>query len=537
MDYYPKFETIKEYEIKNFLLMDYQTRKDLELIENLFNNQKQGSILSSLDICKTPMGKRLLKYYLKSPVYDIEKIIKRQNIIKTFLENKNYFNDLDVLLNNIGDISRLSTKISNKTISPLEFLTIKEGLRVLAEIETIQKKLNLNIKSSVHLDDYFKILNDTFEDDIEKIKNGDFIKYGNNSELDTLKSELKEYENEIKEYENTLQQLTEILSLKINKKSGSYFIEIPNSTTKPISNDFMPVQKLKTTSKYTTEKLLDLDNKINLTINKINELRTNIFENLKKYSTTIVDEIRNYSKTIALLDVFYSMTKISVNYNFCCPKINKKDFSIENGFHIGAKNLWENFTPLNIDFENKNFILLTGTNGIGKSTLLKTVGTIIVLSQIGCFVPAKNANLPLIDKLYTVLTVSDEIIGKKSTHQKQMNKISKIIKNATKNSFILLDEIGKNTSTIEGASLNYSISKYLVENIEAKTISSTHFLNLKNLYQKLDNKIQFLKLNEKREIEKGFLDFSKGIEIAKLENLPDEIINEAKLTLNLIQFN
>ncbi len=533
MDYFPKLDEIVEYKINDYLLINYETRKNLELTKNSFNNQKQGSILSIIDNCQTPMGQRLLLNYLTSPIYNLKEIEKRQNIIKNLIQDEEKINKIEFLLKNIGDTTRLSTKISNQTIKPLEFLTIKESLRILSEINKIINSLKINNEDYSLLDDYFKILDKTLEDDIDKIKDGDFIKNGVDSNLDILKNELTNLLNETKEYEKALQIYTNIQSLKINKKSNSYFIEISNSITNPLNNDFRLIQKLKSTSKYTTEKLINLEEKINSTISKIEEIKKTIFENLKKYSTSMVDIIRNYSKKLAEIDVYYSLSKVAIEYNLACPVFDN-DFQIKNSYHLSAKKLWNNFETIDLNFDNKNFILLTGKNGIGKSTLLKTVGMLVILAQIGSFTPSSYLQLPLFDKLFGILTVGDEIINKKSTHQRQMNEISKIINQATKNSLILLDEIGKNTSSKEGSALNFAISKYIIENLNSKTISTTHFLNLKNLYKNLEDKIKFLKLNEKRTIEEGFLDYSFGIEIANAENLPQDIIKEAKSILNLI---
>lgn len=539
-NYIPKFEKIKEYEIQKNLLIDFKTRKNLELTKNAYNNKKYGSLLWALDNCKTPMGKRLLASFISTPLYNPDEIKKRQEALLKFINNPETSEKLGVLLENTGDISRLSSRLSNGTITPLEFLTIKDSLKILKETEKIKNKLNIKLINEESLNkellsDFHDIIEKTIKDDINSHKSGDFIKDGANPDLDILKIEYKKCENELDEYVLQLRAYTGITNIKPNKKGGSLWLEISSSKT-PTGADFRLIQKLKTISKYTTDKLITLEEEIFSLEARISDCRKQIFENLKTYSKEITEDIRKYSKTLAMLDVFYSLYVVFKEKGFSFP-VFQDAFEIKDAFHPAAKKILGKFEPLDLKFENSNFIMLTGTNGIGKSTLLKLIGITVVLAQAGFFVPSKEAKLPLVDKLFAILNLGDEIINKKSTHQAQMAEITRISENLTNRSVILLDEIGKNTSYKDGISLCYALIRYLSEETSAKTIFSTHYLNLKDLFEKSGSKISYFKIsdeNGKRTVTEGIAAESGGIIAAKNEKIPEKILKYADETAKFL---
>lgn len=538
-----EFEELKKYDIKKILMMDFLTRKNLELTYNSYNKSEKGTILKSLDNCKTPMGKRLLSSIISTPLSDLKEIQKRQNTLKKFLENDKITEKLSFLLTGLGDISRLKSRMSNKTITPLEFLTLKEGLKILSEIEKIRDEfdseiLNSSLEETEILIDFSDILERVFEDDAEMVKSGKFIKKGANSELDILFNEYENLKKEIKDYEKALQIYTNINALKIVKSKGAFFIEIPNGSVNPLGADFRVIQKLKAITKYTTDKLLVLEEKIFSTSSKIEETKKSVFENLKKYAKEIAPYVGKYSKVLALSDVFQSFYFSVREDNLVCPLIKENGkIKIEKGRHIAAEKILFGFEPLDFEFE-KQLTILTGRNGIGKSTLLKEIATNIILAQAGCFVPCSYAEFPLFCKLFSVLNVSDDLINKKSVHQAQMREVSRITRLMDDKSIILLDEIGKNTSYKEGISILYGLMRYFLEDGKAKIISSTHFLYIKELLNGFEDKISYVKMtecNEKREISSGISEKSKGIEAAKEENLPEKVINYANEALDIIQ--
>lgn len=545
-EYFPSFKKAEEYSIKKYLSIDYSTRKNLELTKNAYNNNYEGSLLWALDFCKTPMGKRFLSNLISGSLYDYDEIIKRQNFLKKLYENKEKLFDLSEYFECIGDISRLTSKISNKTISPVEFLTLKYGLEPLKELFKFEKDLKIDFKLKQDdikiLKDYYYILDKTFEDDFELVKADKYIKKGANTELDILEEELEKHKKDIVEYEEYLKYETKISSLKINNKNGKYSIEINSKSQNSIPSDFMLVQKLQSIIKYTTSKLISLEEKILSTDAKIKKLRESIFDNLKKYSIEVNDLIREYSKKIAVIDASYSIICSIDKFDLSFPKIYKesKTLKVRNLKHPAAQKILGKFEPLDIDFSDSNFIFLTGINGVGKSTLLKALGNLIVLAQAGFAVPSLDCEIQMFDKVCAVLNVSDEIINKKSTHQMQMKYISYAINNLNDKSFLLMDEIGKNTSYKDGVSLCAAIIKYLTEKKKTKTVLSTHFIEIKSLIKEVEDKISFYKIldNEKGKIiKKGIAEKSEGIKIAQDENLPEEVILFAKeIKNNVLQF-
>lgn len=531
----PSCDKIREYDIKNTLLMDYYTRKNLEITKNTYNNNIEGSLLWAIDNCKTSMGKRLLSSLISSPLYNLDEIKKRQNSISKLLQNKNLIPELENILSCIGDISRLTSKMSNKTITPLEFITLKEGLSNLDKLIKIQKKLNLSWKLKKEenckiLEDYYYILDKTFEDDIEKVKFGDFIKKGASPELDLLYENKEKLLSELDFYEDYLKKETKIDSLKIERKSGNYFIEINSNCQNEVSPDFAIIQRLKNTTRYKTKKLFELGEKILSNEAKIQETKGFILNNLRKYSTAITPYVRSYSKEIAILDVINSNAITCLEYNLAAPDFIENEFQIEGLKHITAEKILKGFKPLNINLSDSNFVFLTGINGSGKSTLLKAIGSLIILSQAGFYVPSTNCKIPLMNKLCAILNVSDELINKKSTHQRQMQSVSYALKNLDDKSLLLMDEIGKNTSYKDGISLSAGIIKYLAsQNI--RTIFSTHLIEIKDYIKDSEDKISFCKIEDienRKEFRKGITEKSFGIEIAKEENLPDDVISYAK---------
>ena len=533
----PKFEKTKEYDIKKLLLIDYLTRKNLELTKNAYNNNVEGSLLWALDYCKTPMGKRLLNSLISTPLYDDVEIQKRQNILLKTKKFKNEILDLGNILECIGDISRLTSKMSNKTITPLEFLTLKNGLEPLKSIFDVSEKLKLEINYQNRdeekiLKDYYYILDKTFEDDIEKVKNGDFIKQGANDELDVLNDCHKKLLDELFEYEEYLKYETNIKSLKIGSKAGNYYIEINANSQNTILSDFAIVQRLKNSIKYKTSKLIELEEKILSNEKKIKDLKNYIFENLKKYSTEMTEYIRNYSKNIALFDVCYSQIKACEKYNLNFAESNNQSgFEIKGLKHLAAEKIIGGFEPLDISLKNSFFVFLTGINGVGKSTFLKALGCLAVLVQAGLSAPVTACEMPIINKLCAILNVSDELINKKSTHQMQMQGVAYAIKNLDDKSLLLMDEIGKNTSYKDGVALSYGIIKYLVEEKNINSLLSTHYIEIKDYTKPFEDKITFYKIENEngfKKIKNGIIEKSFGIEIAKNENLPDKIIDYAK---------
>ena len=531
-----EFGEIRFYDVKNLMSIDFYTRKNLEITKNILNNSEFGSLVWAINKCKTQMGKRKLLSMITSPLFNENEIKKRQNAIQILIENKKECEKLAELISTAGDILRLTSKISNKTIKEEDFLILKESLLNTSKINKILKKLKIGLLENfefdcTNLEDLAEILDKTFDTD----EKGAFIKNGANAELDLLLSQKEEILNKIKLYEKELKEKTKINSIKILEKKGSLLIELPTTATNPIGADFRLVKKTKTILKFTTDKLIELEEILASTNYKMEQVKENFLLNLINFTKELNNDIRNYAKKIALLDCLISNVELTKEFNLTKPKITDNSFKIEKGSHIVLNKLIKNYEKLNLDFDFSNLILLTGKNGSGKSTLLKQIATTVILAQAGFFVPCENFEFPLFDKLFAVSNVTDDFINKKSTHQMQIKQVAYCMENITNKSLVLFDEIGKNTSYKDGISILFGIIKYLIENNKAKTVISTHFLSISELLDEYENKINFLQiLNEgKREIIKGISNESKGIEALKEEKMPDEIIKYSMEVYNL----
>lgn len=531
-----EFGEIRFYDVKNLMSIDFYTRKNLEITKNILNNSEFGSLVWAINKCKTQMGKRKLLSMITSPLFNENEIKKRQNAIQILIENKKECEKLAELISTAGDILRLTSKISNKTIKEEDFLILKESLLNTSKINKILKKLKIELLENfefdcTNLEDLAEILDKTFDTD----EKGAFIKNGANAELDLLLSQKEEILNKIKLYEKELKEKTKINSIKILEKKGSLLIELPTTATNPIGADFRLVKKTKTILKFTTDKLIELEEILASTNYKIEQVKENFLLNLINFTKELNNDIRNYAKKIALLDCLISNAELTKEFNLTKPKITDNSFKIEKGSHIVLNKLIKNYEKLNLDFDFSNLILLTGKNGSGKSTLLKQIATTVILAQAGFFVPCENFEFPLFDKLFAVSNVTDDFINKKSTHQMQIKQVAYCMENITNKSLVLFDEIGKNTSYKDGISILFGIIKYLIENNKAKTVISTHFLSISELLDEYENKINFLQiLNEgKREIIKGISNESKGIEALIEEKMPDEIIKYSMEVYNL----
>lgn len=531
-----EFGEIKFYDVKNLMSIDFYTRKNLEITKNILNNSEFGSLVWAINKCKTQMGKRKLLSMITSPLFNENEIKKRQNAIQILIENKKECEKLAELISTAGDILRLTSKISNKTIKEEDFLILKESLLNISKINKILKKLKIELLENfefdcTNLEDLAEILDKTFDTD----EKGAFIKNGANAELDLLLSQKEEILNKIKLYEKELKEKTKINSIKILEKKGSLLIELPTTATNPIGADFRLIKKTKTIQKFTTDELIELEEFLASTNYKIEQVKENFILNLINFTKELNNDIRNYAKKIALLDCLISNAELTKEFNLTKPKITDNSFKIEKGSHIVLNKLIKNYEKLNLDFDFSNLILLTGKNGSGKSTLLKQIATTVILAQAGFFVPCENFEFPLFDKLFAVSNVTDDFINKKSTHQMQIKQVAYCMENITNKSLVLFDEIGKNTSYKDGISILFGIIKYLIKNNKAKTVISTHFLSISELLDEYENKINFLQISNegKREIIKGISNESKGIEALIEEKMPDEIIKYSMEVYNL----
>lgn len=531
--------TYQIYDVNHFLFMNKTTRKALELVENMTDNKKFGSLFWALDEAKTPMGKRLLEKYINEPICNIEEITKRQNAILEIIENRKLIEEIDNLLDGISDLIRNSIKISNSTTNKKTFYEIKKSLTALSKLDEILKNFTspiINFNNNSTFEELLSLIEKNISDDFE---NDEIIKNGANNELDYLREQISEIENKINNLQNVYIEKTGIKNLKIvNNKTMGYLVEAPASKQKELGEDFIIRQVLSTSVKCQTKELIEFEKTLQTSMSKAQKLEVEIFKSIQNYSKEFFKELREISEKIAKFDVMLSFAKCAIKYNFIKPQNSEnKNLEIEAGAHFALLKKTGKFDKNDIKFnkENPNFKLLTGPNMAGKSTLMRELAHIIIMNQIGSFVPCKSATLPILNKIFVRFGINDNIIKNNSSFMVEMLEAKEILDFADENSLILIDELGKSTSTKDGIAISRAISEYIIENIKAKTIFATHYHELRVLKDNFKDNVglicvQFKNKNDGiiRELSNGFINKSYGIEVAKAVRLPDVVIKKAE---------
>ncbi|MBE7706948.1 MAG: DNA mismatch repair protein MutS [Cyanobacteria bacterium SIG30] len=537
---FEEIKEIKEYKVADYLLIDDVSRKSLELLKTK-DDKNQGSFLWAINNTKTSMGKRLLIEWIKKPLKNKEEIIKRQNALDEYLEKNKNNKKIENILENCYDIKRLWGKIANKKINPKDFLSLKKTIKntnILKEITNIFENeiLNFNEIEYENLENFYEILERTIKDEID---DDNFIKNGANSSFDIIETEIAKLENEIKKYEE--EEKTKVKGLKIAyNKVFNYYIEVSNTNIKNVPKEYKIRQSLSNASRYTTEKLILLNEKINSLKFEKSNLENEILKDLREFAYNFKDDILNLSNKIAQIDVFNSFSYLAQNKNYTKANFQEnlilKDLKHPVGIKLDNNFIGNDFVANNTN-SNDNFKVLTGPNMAGKSTFMKEIALNIILAQIGSYVCAKECETYVFDKIFVHTNVQDELNKGTSTFMAEMNSVKNILDNATKKSLVIFDELAKGTSTADGVKLAFAISKYIIENIKALTIFATHFHQLNVLQERFKNEVENLMIGEKfdieekifdRKVKKGFLDKSYGIKVAKIANLPKEIIQYAE---------
>ncbi|MBR6126791.1 DNA mismatch repair protein MutS [bacterium] len=550
-DGFPNFERIETYELSKYMSMDVNTRKNLELTETLREKNKYGSLLWAIDRTQTNMGARLLKSWICQPLKDISLINARQKVVKKLAENNGARMELAKILKNIYDIQRLSTRLSNSSAVPRDFLSLKLSLSMLPDLVGIAKSADLRVFEPIEndvesLSEYAELIERTIREDAPNtIKEGGLIKSGVNAELDYLKDLMENGENWLKEYEQKEKERTGINILKVgyNRVFG-YFIEVTNSNLDKVPPEYIRKQTLAGAERFITDELKKHeDEALNAQV-KSQELEYKLFSDFRNYSKEFVSIIRKTADCIAELDVYVSFAQIASENNYTCPILDESgDFIVKNGRHA----VLEQILPLGTyvandielsteDISKTQFMILTGPNMAGKSTYMRQNALIAILAQIGAFVPADYAKIGIIDKIFTRVGASDDLTLGKSTFMVEMAETSCILNNATRNSLILIDEIGRGTSTYDGVAIAWSVAEYIAETIKARCIFATHYHEL-NVMTKTHPQIKNFRITvseENGEIEflrkivQGGASKSYGIQVAKMAGLPKMVISRSE---------
>lgn len=550
-------KNLRYYYSKNYMYLDVNTRRNLDLTSYSKEGKKRGSLLGLLDKTNTPMGGRTLRNFVEQPLFNEKLINDRLDGVEELYNNLQKRELLIELLKNISDIERLSGKISYGTISPKECVAVKNSLLTLPKIKEILSTFNANMLKNIYenIDDFEEItslLSQAFEEkDLPNdYKNGGFIKKGYDNILDDYKSASTESVAWIKELENTEREATGISKLKIeyNRVFG-YYIEVTNSQKELVPYRYIRKQTLTNAERYYTEELKTLEDKVLNSQENALKREIEIFNQIKEKLSSLVSSFQKSARSIGKLDALISLSEVAKNNNYTKPKISSdvKDIKIEGGRHpiveslLGKGEFIENDTFLDND-ENRTMII-TGPNMAGKSTYMRQVALITLLAHIGSFVPAKYAEISLTDRIFTRIGASDDLLFGQSTFMVEMTEVANILSSATNKSLILLDEIGRGTATYDGLSIAYAVTEYLSKHIKAKTLFSTHFHELTELEGKLEGvknyRITVKEFNGSiiflRKIVRGGANKSFGIEVAKLAGLPQELIDNSKAILNELE--
>ena len=542
-------QTVILKENKNYLKMDVHTKRNLELTETLRLKQRQYSLLWLLDKTKTAMGSRMLKNYIENPLVNIDEINKRYDIVETLLEEFILKEDLKELLYQVYDLERLSGRIAFGNANARDLLQLKTSLKVLPDIYNILNSIKYKENIDIFKDLYDLLDKAIYENPPIGIKEGYLIKEGYSSELDELKSIRSGGKDFIAKFEKEEKERTGIKTLKVgyNKVFG-YYIEVSKGMTNLVKDEYGYERKqtLSNCERYISPILKEKEALILNAEERIIELEYNLFVSIRDKIKEYIPKLQNTARIISEIDVLCSFATVSEENNYVRPKLTlDKNLNIIENRHAVVEKVLDSVYVSNdiIMDQNTNILLITGPNMAGKSTYMRQLAITVIMAQIGCFVPAKEATIPVFDAIYTRIGASDDLVSGESTFMVEMNEANNAISNATENSLILFDELGRGTATFDGMALAQSIIEYIHDEIKCKTLFSTHYHELTDLENTLSNlknvhvsayeengKITFL-----HKIKEGSIDKSYGIHVARLANLPDKLINRASKILDVYE--
>lgn len=534
---------------ENIMELNLTTQRNLDVVASNRENGVLGTLQWILDSCRSSMGSRLLKHFLKNPSTSKEMILERQKDIEFFYKGVLLREEVREKLKDIYDIERIIGKLVLGNENARDLVALKKS--ILNSLE-IYKILKGNPIFEIALDELVEIYN-LIESSIKgevpfSIREGGMIKAGYNAELDELHNISNNGKDTILEIENRERERTGIKGLKIkyNKVFG-YFIEVTKANIHLVPTDYIRKQTLANAERYIVEDLKIYEEKVLNAKDKIENLEYHLFKEISEKIKNFRSILHELAYKLSYLDVVTNFAHIATKNSYIKPEITTEgDIEIIGGRHpiveqlVGRENFVKNSIVLNND---KNLIILTGPNMSGKSTYMKQVALILIMAHMGCYVPAEYAKIGIVDKIFTRIGASDDLVTGQSTFMLEMSEVANIVNSSTKNSFIILDEIGRGTSTFDGISIATAITEYIHDNIQAKTIFATHYHELTQLESKLNKSTNFrieVKEDEKeilflREIVKGGADKSYGIEVARLAGLPKEILDRAKEMLRVLE--
>ncbi len=543
------FQKLEIKENKNYLKMDIHTKRNLELTETLRLKQRNFSLIWLLDRTKTAMGSRLLKQYIENPIINIKELNRRYDMVEILLKEFIVKSDLQKNLSEVYDLERLSGRVAFGNANARDLLQLKNSLKVLPEIKELLGQINFYKEIDTFTDLYSLLNKSIYENPPVSLKEGYLIKEGYNSELDELKSLRKGGKDFVANFEAEEKMRTGIKNLRVgyNRVFG-YYIEVSKGNSSLIKEEYgyERRQTLANCERYISPILKEKEALILNAEEKIIELEYNLFVDVRDKVKAYIPELQKLAKTLSEVDVLQAFATVSEENNYIRPNITteRNVCIIDNRHPVIEKVITDEYVPNDIIMdENTNILLITGPNMAGKSTYMRQLAITVIMAQIGCFVPAKSAKMPIFDAIFTRIGASDDLVSGESTFMVEMNEANNAIQNATENSLLLFDELGRGTATFDGMALAQSIIEYIHDEIKAKTCFSTHYHELTDLDKTLTNlrnihvsaheengKITFL-----HKIENGSVDKSYGIHVASLAGLPNNLIKRADSILEVYE--
>lgn len=550
----PHINKISRFNPSDYMLLDFSTKRNLEIIFSMNEGDREGTLISILDKTETAMGGRMLKKWISAPLIKLEPILKRQECVEEFFNNKTLRKNLKNELSEIGDLERLTSKICTGRANPRELINLKTSLRKIPLIKQLLDQTKVEtlqvINQKLHSLDWLveKIELAISDDPPLAISDGGVIRQGYNSELDELRNLSTNAKDWISNLQKTERERTKISSLKVSyNKVFGYYIEISHANKDKVPDNYIRKQTLVNSERYITPELKEYEDKILNAEEKIAKLEFELYDQIRNLASTASKEIQEDAQLIAMLDCYLSLAEAADEYKYVKPVLDESDrIEIIDGRHPVVERILppaEKFTPnsTRLSSSEKQIIILTGPNMAGKSVYLRQVGLIVLMAQIGSFVPAKEARIGLVDRIFTRVGASDNIASGESTFLVEMQEAANILNNATSKSLILLDEIGRGTSTFDGISIAWSITEYLHDNpnLQAKTLFATHYHELNEmaeLFPRIKNyKVEVREYGDKviflHKVSPGSADHSYGIQVAQMAGLPQFVTSRAKEVL------
>lgn len=549
---------ISRFDTSTFMLLDEQTRRNLELVSSLNQGTRDGTLIQILDQTRTSMGGRLLRSWLLRPLRSVEAIQKRQSAVGALFKKNKLLEEFQKLLGPVGDLERIAAKISVRRVSPRDLIYLRDTLHQIPAIQNGLKQSSDPVLVTlggqlVLLDDLVSRIESTIVDEPPPtLKDGGVIRPGHHEALDELRALSSSGKQWLTELQKSESQRTGISSLKVgfNKVFG-YYLEVTNTHKDRVPENWIRKQTLVNAERYITEELKEYEERILGAEDEIRELESNLFEQLVSECSTYIPQLQQNGRQLATLDVFTAFAETARRHKYVRPVVDQStELTIEAGRHPVVEHLLpigESFIPndIQLDAESNQILIITGPNMAGKSVVLRQVGLIVLMAQVGSFVPATRAHIGMVDRIYTRVGASDNLSAGESTFLVEMNETANILNSATPASLVLLDEVGRGTSTFDGLSIAWALVEYLhdEEKIAARTLFATHYHELNELAERLprvqnfniqvqehQGKVVFL-----RKLIAGGSDHSYGIEVARMAGLPESVLRRAHAILNHLE--